>query len=280
MEREWYSDWLEMMDSIEEMGIESIAPLYEYADVRQSAWFTAQQPFQWFRSQQTFVNNAVVDEVAINKVENGENDDDVLGALVLESSGYKINPLVLAGFITSFYQSIVGLILGFQARRLKRQPIFMARERIKDMAEVFVSTHWPRIDDIRSRRAESTYNKIRRRGGPEPRKTIKKEAEIQAGMLVRIAANSLANKLLIIQMKQLYPLNQLLKGWLSKRDKRVRTTHRVADIFYNEKMIGIDEQFFVGGEFLPYPTGGNKPSNNINCRCVVSITVVGHQLNK
>lgn len=273
MEREWFGDWLGMMDSIEAIGVDFISKLYAFADVRQSAWFTIQQPFQWFRSQQTFVNASVVDEVAINKVEQGEADDDILGALVLGASGYKINPLVLAGFMTGFYQMIASRILSFQAKRLNRQPIFLARERIKDMAETFVSSSWPRIDDIRSMRAEGVYNKIRRDGGPESREKILRDSEIQAGTLVRIAANSFANKLLIIQMKELYPLNTLLKGWLSKRDKRVRSTHRNADFFYTRNLIGIDEQFFVGGEFLPYPTGGKKPANNINCRCVVRITV-------
>ena len=54
----------------------------------------------------------------------------------------------------------------------------------------------------------------------------------------------------------------------------VRNAHRRADRFYREeKMIGLNDVFYVGGELLPYPTGGNKPDNNVNCRCVLSFKV-------
>ena len=53
------------------------------------------------------------------------------------------------------------------------------------------------------------------------------------------------------------------KRWLSMRDKRVRDGHEKADGQYADEL----GYFNVGGEELPYPGGGSKGSNNINCRC-------------
>lgn len=53
------------------------------------------------------------------------------------------------------------------------------------------------------------------------------------------------------------------KRWLSMRDKRVRDGHEKADGQYADEL----GYFKVGGEELPYPGGGLKGSNNINCRC-------------
>lgn len=53
------------------------------------------------------------------------------------------------------------------------------------------------------------------------------------------------------------------KEWIATRDSRVRDPHKIAD----EQTRELKEDFFVGGEYLPYPGGGSLPANNINCRC-------------
>jgi HK97 family phage portal protein len=54
------------------------------------------------------------------------------------------------------------------------------------------------------------------------------------------------------------------KEWLATRDNRVRDDHRAA----NGQVVGINEQFTVGGEKLRYPGDPmGSPGNTINCRC-------------
>ena len=54
------------------------------------------------------------------------------------------------------------------------------------------------------------------------------------------------------------------KEWLATRDNRVRDDHRAA----NGQVVGINEQFEVGGEKLRYPGDPmGSPGNTINCRC-------------
>ena len=70
-------------------------------------------------------------------------------------------------------------------------------------------------------------------------------------------------------MSYLFPMNIIKKKWRSQRDGLVRKWHVTADKKYTKNPIFLSEMFYVGGEFLPYPTGGSKPENNINCRCRV-----------
>ncbi|SDE58330.1 phage portal protein, HK97 family [Priestia aryabhattai B8W22] len=60
------------------------------------------------------------------------------------------------------------------------------------------------------------------------------------------------------------------KVWVSSRDKRVRDTHEGVD----GTMVGIDEEFHVGGDAMLHPGGGSKASENVNCRCTLSYRVV------
>lgn len=59
--------------------------------------------------------------------------------------------------------------------------------------------------------------------------------------------------------------NKLLKGWLTRGDKRVRPTHRAAG---RAKPIPVNDLFIVGADKLRYP-GDPKgsPEEIINCRC-------------
>ena len=54
------------------------------------------------------------------------------------------------------------------------------------------------------------------------------------------------------------------KEWWSMQDDRVRPWHQDA----HGQMVGIDEQFSVGGEMLDQP-GEGSPANQCNCRCLL-----------
>lgn len=60
------------------------------------------------------------------------------------------------------------------------------------------------------------------------------------------------------------------KVWVSSRDQRVRDTHESVD----GTMVGIDEEFHVGGDSMMAPGLGAKASENVNCRCALSYRVV------
>jgi SPP1 gp7 family putative phage head morphogenesis protein len=55
------------------------------------------------------------------------------------------------------------------------------------------------------------------------------------------------------------------KEWLSALDERTRETHIAA----NGQVVGINDDFSVGGDRMSAPGLGSDPSENINCRCTV-----------
>ena len=56
------------------------------------------------------------------------------------------------------------------------------------------------------------------------------------------------------------------KEWLTARDERVRDAHVLAD----GQIVETNNPFYVGGDYLMYPSDPRgKPENIINCRCVV-----------
>ncbi len=55
------------------------------------------------------------------------------------------------------------------------------------------------------------------------------------------------------------------KEWFAAMDERTRDTHAAAD----GQIVGIDENFRVGGDSMPAPGQGSDPAENINCRCTV-----------
>ena len=54
------------------------------------------------------------------------------------------------------------------------------------------------------------------------------------------------------------------KEWFAAMDERTRETHAAA----NGQIVGVRDNFKVGGDSMPHPGGGSDPSENINCRCV------------
>ena len=97
----------------------------------------------------------------------------------------------------------------------------------------------------------------------------------QARRIVRTEATYAANSGALKMAEMLFPGRQLKKRWLSANNPRTRRQHRT----HNGKFIatglpdtvGRHDLFVVGGEAIRFPGAGNKPSNNINCRCVLQI---------
>ena len=62
----------------------------------------------------------------------------------------------------------------------------------------------------------------------------------------------------------------MMKMWSSSRDERTREDHSIADEFYSNNPITLEEAFVVGNEFLDFPGDpSGSPGNIIQCRCVV-----------
>ncbi len=55
------------------------------------------------------------------------------------------------------------------------------------------------------------------------------------------------------------------KEWLAVQDDRTRDDHAEAD----GQVVGIDEEFDVGGDSIDSPGSGSDPAENINCRCTI-----------
>ena len=55
------------------------------------------------------------------------------------------------------------------------------------------------------------------------------------------------------------------KEWFAAMDERTRETHAAA----NGQIVGVKEDFKVGGDTMSAPGQGSDPSENINCRCTV-----------
>lgn len=60
----------------------------------------------------------------------------------------------------------------------------------------------------------------------------------------------------------------LKKKWITMRDDRVRDTHQYID----GMVVGIDDSFYTfDGDSALYPGGFEKPENNVNCRCGITV---------
>lgn len=62
----------------------------------------------------------------------------------------------------------------------------------------------------------------------------------------------------------------LRKKWVTMNDDRVRDTHE----YLEGVVVGLDDAFFTyDGDSAMYPGGFNDPSNNVNCRCGISLVI-------
>ena len=63
-------------------------------------------------------------------------------------------------------------------------------------------------------------------------------------------------------------MDGLKKRWETMRDDRVRDTHD----YLEGTVVGIDDRFYTyDGDSAMYPGGFADPTNNVNCRCGISI---------
>jgi hypothetical protein len=59
------------------------------------------------------------------------------------------------------------------------------------------------------------------------------------------------------------------KTWHTIRDDKVRETHR----YLENQSIPVEEEFFTfDGDHASYPGGFSRAENNVNCRCIVTLT--------
>lgn len=60
------------------------------------------------------------------------------------------------------------------------------------------------------------------------------------------------------------------KSWITVKDNKVRETHT----YLEGQSIPVEEEFFTfDGDHAPYPGGFTKAENNVNCRCIVQLTI-------
>jgi len=96
------------------------------------------------------------------------------------------------------------------------------------------------------------------------KKIFKQAATYRTNAIARTETTKASNKGAIITYKESDVVDK--KEWLATFDERTRTDHAVA----NGQVVGVDEEFLVGGERLEYPAAPTgSASNVINCRCTV-----------
>lgn len=59
----------------------------------------------------------------------------------------------------------------------------------------------------------------------------------------------------------------VMKQWHTMRDMRVRDSHTVLE----GQVVGIDDLFYTGDDSAMAPGGFTDPSNNVNCRCWITL---------
>ena len=64
----------------------------------------------------------------------------------------------------------------------------------------------------------------------------------------------------------------VIKNWITVKDANVRETHK----YLEGQTVALEEEFFTfDGDHAPYPGGFTKAKNNVNCRCIVKLSVDG-----
>lgn len=85
-------------------------------------------------------------------------------------------------------------------------------------------------------------------------------------------ANAIANN---VEYRRAIEKGYTKKTWITKRDKKVRHTHTIAD----GQTVGILEPFSIGADFMMYPkdyeTYGASACEIVNCRCVCKYSGLG-----
>ena len=264
MKREWYNEWIEsIIKPMETDMLLSILPLFLHSNQNILQLLINGILPSEIRRKQTFANN---------QIDTLNNDN--YKKLINNNNGYKITPQTLTNNIIPTYKKHGNKILQYQANKYNFTNKYnLTTNTATKLATDFVAKQYPQIEQTQLNNLDNIQSRISNgfKSQKEENDYINKLSQNQSKKFVIIASNNVANKLLIIQMKTTYPTYRIRKGWISRKDNRVRQTHRIADKQYKAKknLINIDDNFTVGGESLPYPTGGSKPENNINCRCVI-----------
>ncbi len=264
MKREWYTEWINsIIKPMETDMLISIIPLFLHSNKNILQLLTNGILPSEIRRRQTFSNNL------INPL-----NDNLYQKLINNENGYKITPQALTNTITPIYKKHGNKILQYQADKYNFNNQYKVNKTIANkLATDFIAKQYPQIEQAQLNNLNNIESRISNgfKSQTEENDYITKLSQNQSKKFVIIASNNVANKLLIVQMKTTYPTYRIRKGWISRKDARVRPAHKLADKQYKAKknLINIDDNFTVGGESLPYPTGGTKPENNINCRCVI-----------
>jgi hypothetical protein len=90
----------------------------------------------------------------------------------------------------------------------------------------------------------------------------------QAERLIRTESNGAGNYASQEAAREMFD-GTVYKEWITAKDARVRDAHAAME-GVDGQVVKIDEQFWVGGEYLDHPSdlaNSGKPENVINCRC-------------
>lgn len=90
----------------------------------------------------------------------------------------------------------------------------------------------------------------------------------QAQRLIRTESNGAGNYASQEAAREMFG-GTVWKEWITARDTRVRDIHAAMEGVDGQR-VKIDEQFYVGGEYLDHPSdlaNSGNPRNVINCRC-------------
>lgn len=94
------------------------------------------------------------------------------------------------------------------------------------------------------------------------RKELKGYADWQAKRLIRTESHFAANFAALEAAKDMFGKENLVKQWMHSGNRNGRDWHSMAD----GKIVGIDESFYIGGEYLKF-AGDGSAVNAINCGC-------------
>lgn len=216
---------------------------------------------------------ALVDDFIDGRLDPNEQQLEELESVIRErDSAVDFVSMLLLMQLAS--QHVSHHVIRWQSRKHDKPYQGLSQQTTNVMAEQRLLQHYEPF--MRRRRRSTAEIAKRSQNGRQFSKILKDYHQMSSQRTVRTFTNSFGNESLIANLKNMYPLNVLKKGWLSKRDGRVRPDHIIADRSYHHllNMIYIDDLFYVGGEFLPYPAGGSIPENNINCRCSLTFQIL------
>lgn len=239
-ERDWYEDLLELWDSFEADWEPKVRKVYDNIVNRTVDHFDPEQTEQ--QQAETIENNSV--------------DTDAISVL-----------------LASMFFALFRPTGKFQASKRGKPPAEFSDEEIAQLAEEAIQEKPRRFkDQIDEKLKLIAVGEVDK---SEVERKAKRYAKVASEQFNRTNLTAFGNMALIKNMERLYPTSIIQKRWLSMRDGRVRPAHVEADKRYSKSgsALYLYDYFEVDGEFLPFPAGGLKRENNINCRCSIIFDV-------